>query len=85
MMFLAIITSRVRKELESIGFTGYQCIEFVKFKKDVYFFSLLKDDIFYTVRFYEGKDASLIYKNCKCLENIGINIIKIVAFYFILI
>lgn len=79
-MFLAIITSKVRKELEIIGFNDYQGIEFVKLKQGIYFFRVLKGNTFYMIRYYEEGKADLIANDYKRLENIGINVVEITAF-----
>ena len=80
MMFLAIITSKVRKELKSIGFDRYQGLEFTKSKGGIYFYKLIKDGKDYVVRFYEDGTAAEIADNHKKLENIGIRVIEIITY-----
>lgn len=80
MMFLTVITSKIRKELEALDFKGYQDLEFMKSKVGVYMFSAKKDNKFYRIRFYENGGADVIASNCVELLNQGLPIVEIITY-----
>ena len=79
-MFLAVITSKVRKELNSLGFCGYQDLEFAKSKCGIYFFRCMMEGIFYTVRFYDNGKADLIANDYINLKLEGVSVTEIIAY-----
>ena len=80
-MFVARVNSKLRKELEKMGFPINGELNLVKvMDNDVYLFLLEDDEKSCVIKYYEKGGVTNIVEKYKFLENVGITVGKIIAF-----